>query len=125
MPLNLPVRYRGRQVEFPVLGIFGMLGVGLILFEVILTHKIGRIAGPAWVFVSILYYCWYRRSQNLPVSGSIVHDWEAWSSAKVLEEAEEFELLEQYNMALAQRDREHAPRAAQKSRVPGPPASSG
>jgi len=124
MPLNVPVRYHGRRIDFPVLGIFGMLGVGLILFEVILTHKIGRIAGPAWVVSSFLYYVWYRRSQNLPVAGSIAHDWEA-EQRKVLEEAEEFELLEQYNAALMQRDREHAPRAEQKSRPPGPPASSG
>ncbi len=34
---------------FPMLGFIGMIGVSFILFEVILTHEIGRIAGPAWV----------------------------------------------------------------------------
>ena len=121
MPLNIPISYRGRRVQFPLLGVLGMLGVGLILFEVILTHKIGRIAGPAWVAASFLYYVWYRRSQNLPVTASIAHDWEA-EQRKVLEEAEEFELLEEYNTALAQRDRERTPRSVSKS---GPPVSPG
>jgi hypothetical protein len=73
--------------------------------------------------LSFIYYVWYRRSQNLPVAGSIAHDWEA-EQRKVLEEAEEFELLEEYNTALAQRDREQAPRIAHRSRSAGPPASS-
>jgi APA family basic amino acid/polyamine antiporter len=106
MPVNLPVRVRGRRVEFPLLGVVGMLGVGLILFEVILTHKIGRIAGPAWVAVSFLYYLWFRHRQNLPLLGSVPRDWEG-EQRRVLEEAEEFESLEEYNTALAQRDREH------------------
>ena len=122
MPVNIPIRYHGRRVEFPLLGVVGMIGVGLILFEVILTHKIGRIAGPAWVVASFVYYVWYRRSQNLPVAGSVPHDWEA-EQRKVLEEAEEFELLEEYNTALAQRDREHAPRTVHRPRPPQPPGS--
>lgn len=46
VPLNLKLRYRNRRADFPLLGILGIAGVSLILFEVILTHAIGRIAGP-------------------------------------------------------------------------------
>jgi len=117
MPVNLPLRVRGRQVQFPLLGVVGMIGVGLILFEVILTHKIGRIAGPAWVAASFAYYVWFRRNQKLPVLGSLPRDWEG-EQRRVLEEAEEFESLEEYNTALAQRDRERGLRAARPAQGP-------
>ena len=65
MPLQ-PVKWKrnGRTVDVPVLGFIGMLGVMTILFEVILTHEIGRIAGPAWVLGCLVYYVWYRRQQE-------------------------------------------------------------
>src|SRR5215469_13306876 len=119
MPFNLPLRIRGRSVQFPVMGLIGMGGVALILFEVILTHKIGRIAGPAWVGISFLYYLWFRRQQKLPVLGSIAHDWEA-EQRSVLQEAEEFELLEDYNTALAQRDRLRGINAERHGHGPAP-----
>ncbi len=123
MPFNLPLRIAGRRVRFPILGVVGMLGVGMILFEVVLTHKIGRIAGPAWVAVSFIYYLWFRRSQKLPLLGSLPRDWEG-EQRKVLEEAEEFELLEQYNIALAQRDRYRRLRTVRAGQRPSSPASS-
>jgi APA family basic amino acid/polyamine antiporter len=104
MPLNLKIRFQGRQVKFPVLGVIGMLGVSLILFEVILTHEIGRIAGPAWILFCFFYYAWYRKSSGLPIFRSIPHHWER-HQMQVLESAEEFELLERYKIALAERDR--------------------
>lgn len=122
MPLNLPLRVRGRRIQFPLMGVLGMLGVGLILFEVILTHKIGRIAGPAWVAVAFLYYLWFRRRQALPMLGSIARDWEG-EQRKVLEEAEEFELLEEYNAALERRDRGRGVGPAQAGHAPPPAAS--
>ena len=104
MPLNLRWKHRGRVVDIPILAFFGFLGVSTILFEVILTHTIGRIAGPAWVLLCFLYYVWYRRSRGLPVFRSLKHDWEQ-QQMKVLESAEEYDLLERYKLALAERDR--------------------
>ncbi|MGB8657919.1 MAG: APC family permease [Candidatus Zixiibacteriota bacterium] len=104
MPLNLKVGHGGRKVDFPVLGVIGMLGVATILFEVVLTHTIGRIAGPAWVLLCLVYYAWYRKKAGLPVLGSIKHDWEA-EQIKILTSAEEYDLLEQYKLALAEKDR--------------------
>ena len=107
VPLNIKIKYKDRDVEFPIMGVLGAMGIGLILFEVILTHAIGRIAGPAWIILCFIGYAAYRRSKKMPVFGSIERDWESQQKT-VLESAEEFELLEQYKMALAERDRKEA-----------------
>jgi APA family basic amino acid/polyamine antiporter len=104
VPLNIRLRYKGRKISFPVLGIIGTLGVSTILFMVVLTHTIGRIAGPAWVGLCLVYYAWYRKKAGLPVLKSIKRDWES-EQIKVLTSAEEYDLLEQYKLALAERDK--------------------
>ena len=103
MPLNVTIKHRGEKIKFPILGVIGMLGVSLILFEVILTHTIGRIAGPVWVLACISYYIWFRRSQGLPIFKSIKHDWEK-ETIDVLTSAEEYELVEEYKQTLKERD---------------------
>jgi APA family basic amino acid/polyamine antiporter len=114
VPLNIRLRRRGQgqRVEFPVLAVFGTLGVSSILFIVILTHEIGRIAGPAWITLCFLYFAWFRRRSRLPVFRSLPRPWEKLQ-AQVLKGAEEFDLLEQYRVALAVRDAEktHPPKA--------------
>jgi APA family basic amino acid/polyamine antiporter len=97
------VKRRGETIKVPILGLFGCLGVSLILFEVVLTHTIGRIAGPVWVLACVAYYLWYRHSRGLPLFGSIKQDWEKETVA-VLTSAEEFELLETYKQTLKERD---------------------
>ncbi len=104
MPINLPISYHGRTVDFPVLGILGMLGVSTILFEVILTHDVGRIAGPGWVVITILLYLIFRRIRGLPQVGNVPRHWEE-AQKRVLKDAEEYESLEAYEAALAERDR--------------------
>lgn len=103
MPLNIPVRYRGTIVSFPVLGVIGLLGVAITWFEVILTHPLGRIAGPVWVLGCTALYFLYRRHQGLSPTGNVPRDWEA-AQKRVLTEAEEFESLEEYEAVLAERD---------------------
>lgn len=104
MPGNWKLNYKGEVVHFPVLGIVGMFGVALILFEVILTHAIGRIAGPAWVLLCFCYYAWYRKKMGYPIFKSLKRDWEK-EQLMVLSAAEEFELVEEYKSALAERDK--------------------
>jgi APA family basic amino acid/polyamine antiporter len=104
VPLNLSIKRRdGIRVEIPVLGILGIIGVGSIIFEVVLTHEIGRIAGPIWVLGWILYYTWFRKRNGLPAFSSLDHRWEE-HQMEILESAEEYDLLEQYRIALAERD---------------------
>ncbi len=102
MPFNVTLQAQeGRPaVRFPLLAVLGFLGVGTILFEVILTHAIGRIAGPAWIIVMLLVYFAYRRGEGLPLFGSLGRDWED-AQRRVLREAEEYELLSEYEAALA------------------------
>jgi APA family basic amino acid/polyamine antiporter len=107
VPLNFKVRWRGQVCEFPVLAVFGAIGVSLILFMVVLTHEIGRIAGPGWIVSCFIYYAFYRRSKKMPVFRSVPHNWEA-QQQEVLQDAEEFDLLERYRAALAARDRARA-----------------
>jgi basic amino acid/polyamine antiporter, APA family len=104
IPFNVKIKYRGRQVDLPILGFVGTAGVFFVLTEVVLTHEIGRVAGPAWVLLCFAYYAWFRRKVGLPVFRSIRRDWEVQQKA-VLESAEEYDLLEQYRIALAERDR--------------------
>ena len=86
-----------------------------ILFEVILTHEIGRIAGPAWVLACLVYYFLFRKKKGFPILGSVKHDWEA-EQKQILTSAEEFDLLEQYNIALAERDKREKRKEVEKSR---------
>ncbi|MDQ6709546.1 MAG: hypothetical protein M3Z11_03210, partial [Candidatus Dormibacteraeota bacterium] len=102
MPFNVPIQFHGRTVEFPILGIFGILGVSTILFEVILTHDVGRIAGPGWIILAVVLYMLHRSRQGLPKVGNVPRDWEA-TQRRVLLEAEEYESLEEYEEALAAR----------------------
>src|SRR5262249_2676906 len=107
MPINIPWKRKdGTTVLIPILGIIGMLGVSTIFFEVVYTHKIGRIAGPSWVILGLIYYYFFRKSQKLPFTGSLPRDWEK-EQIEVLQSAEEYDLLEQYKNALAERDKRH------------------
>ncbi len=102
MPINIALKAKddgGPQVAFPILAVIGFLGVGTILFEVILTHAIGRIAGPAWVIAMLILYYIYRRRAGLPPWRALPRDWES-QQRKTLREAEEYELLAEYEAAL-------------------------
>ena len=104
MPVNMKIKSRGNIIDFPLLGILGFIGVSFILFEVIFTHAIGRIAGPAWVIICLVYYILWRRHNKLPIFKSVKHNWEQ-EQIDVLTGAEEFDLVEAYKDALAQRDK--------------------
>ena len=77
VPLN--IRFKGKDGEtrlLPIVGVLGFLGISSILILVVLTHTIGRIAGPSWIVVGLLIYCWHRRRNNLPVGKTLKRDWE-------------------------------------------------
>jgi APA family basic amino acid/polyamine antiporter len=97
-------RKDGTIIEVPVIGFIGLVGVFSIWLTVMITHDIGRIFGPLWVFVCIAYYVIFRRRHRLPVLGNVQHDWEK-EQIDVLTGAEEYELVEQYKQALIRRDK--------------------
>ncbi len=104
-PYRVPGNIRWRGHDVPILGFVGVLSITLMLATVVFTHPLGRILGPAWVVLVILYYWWYRWRAGKPLLGNLPRDWER-AQMRILEEAEEFELLEEYRIALAYRDRE-------------------
>ncbi len=98
-------RKDGSAIQVPVIGFVGLVGVFSIWLTVMITHEIGRIFGPLWVILCIVYYIIYRKRNGLPVFGSVKHDWEK-EQVEVLTSAEEYEMVEQYKQALIQRDKE-------------------
>jgi APA family basic amino acid/polyamine antiporter len=103
MPLNIQVRFRGRLVWVPILGLLGLLGVFVFLLTVIATHDYARVVGPIWIVAAVLIYIAYRRRKGYPLFKSLPRDWET-ATKQVLKAAEEFKSLEDYEAALAERD---------------------
>jgi basic amino acid/polyamine antiporter, APA family len=99
MPLNVQIRYKGRNVWFPLLGVLGFLGVLFFLIMVLLTHQYARIVGPIWVLGAIALFAVYRRKRGLPILKTLDRDW-VTATRKVLLEAEEYRSLEEYDAAL-------------------------
>ncbi len=52
--------------------------------------------------MAFVYYVWYRKKAGYPVFKSLKRDWEK-EQIEVLTSAEEFDLLEQYKVALSQK----------------------
>src|SRR5713101_2430737 len=77
VPLNIRLRGKDGEVRLlPIVGVLGFLGISSILILVVLTHTIGRIAGPAWIVGGLLIYSWHRRRNKLPIRKSLKRNWE-------------------------------------------------
>lgn len=95
MPLDLPLRWRGKEIGFPVVAVIGFVGITAILAFTLITHDIGRVAGPAWLVVGIGLYLLYRRKKRLPLLRSRETDWKT-AQAEILRDAGELELMDEY-----------------------------
>jgi APA family basic amino acid/polyamine antiporter len=94
IPLNIPMTFRGERVKFPVVAVVGFTGIFSILVFTMITHEIGRVAGPAWLFFGLIGYLLYRRRKGLPVFGSREHDWTT-QQITILRDAGELELMDE------------------------------
>ncbi len=103
IPLNIPLTYKGERVLFPVIGVLGFIGILSILVFTIITHDLGRIAGPAWLILGFIIFVIYRRSKGLPVFGSAPHDWRH-EQIGILRDAGELELMDEYLARLKERE---------------------
>jgi len=108
VPWNVPVHWRNENFELPIVGILGLIGIFGVLVAVILTHPIGRVAGPVWILLGLLGYSIYRRRRRLPVYGSKRRDWPA-AQLEVYEESGETQLADEYRENL----RRHARKTEQ------------
>lgn len=95
IPFNIPVTVRGERAEFPIIAVIGFIGIGSILAFTLITHAIGRIAGPSWLVVGVLLYFIYRRRKNLPIFRSQKNDWRV-AQVDILRDAGELELMDEY-----------------------------
>ncbi len=93
IPGNIKIKFRGEDCDIPLLGIVGFIGIFMILIFVLLTHHIGRIAGPSWLLLGFIIYIVYRKKKGLPVFGSQKRDWQA-DQIKILRDSGELELMD-------------------------------
>ena len=113
IPWNIPMTFRGERVLFPIFGIIGLGGILAILVFVLLTHPIGRIAGPSWLILGTIGYIFYRKRKKLPLFGSQKRDWSA-AQLSILRESGELELMDE----LAEKLRVRAVAAAEAPVMP-------
>ncbi len=77
IPLNIRLHGKDGEVYYlPILGVLGFIGISSIFVLVVLTHTIGRIAGPAWIVMGLVIYVWYRRRNKLPLIKPLKRNWE-------------------------------------------------
>ncbi len=100
MPWNIPMTLFGKKGDLSLLSVIGLFGIFAILIFTLLTHPIGRIAGPLWVILGIIFYAFYRRGKQLPVFGSVDRNWVKLHE-QTLTTAGEIEMLDEYDAALA------------------------
>lgn len=103
IPLNLRFTFRGERIAFPLVAVIGFIGIFAILIFVLLTHHIGRIAGPAWLGFGIVVYAVYRLRKGLPLFGSVTRNWSR-DQVQILKNAGELELMDELVHKLKERD---------------------
>jgi basic amino acid/polyamine antiporter, APA family len=95
IPINIPMPFRGARVEFPVVAVIGFIGTTAILTFTLITHPIGRVAGPLWIVAGITLYFIYRARKGLPLFHSKKRDWRG-EQTEILRRAGELELMDEY-----------------------------
>src|SRR5579864_6754362 len=105
VPLNIKLRGKDGEARLlPIVGILGFLGISSILILVVLTHAIGRIAGPAWIILGLLIYIWHRHRKKLPITKSLNRNWEK-EQLLVYEDAGEHDLADEFRENLERKRR--------------------
>jgi APA family basic amino acid/polyamine antiporter len=104
VPWNVSIRRGEGTVDIPIVGVLGLIGILGVLVMVILTHPIGRIAGPVWIGLGLIGYMWGRKRNGLPVFGTVPRDWQTEQLA-VYEESGEHELAAEFRENIRRRDR--------------------
>jgi basic amino acid/polyamine antiporter, APA family len=114
IPVNIPMRFRHEDVEFPVVAVLGFIGIVAILVFTMITHPIGRVAGPSWIVLGMALYLLYRWRKRLPLLRSHKRDWRG-QQVEILRRAGELELMDDYISNLKASDARAAARAAESA----------
>jgi APA family basic amino acid/polyamine antiporter len=99
MPLNIDVKLGQLSGSVSVVSVIGLLGIASILVFTLITHPIGRIAGPLWVVCGAIFYAAYRLRNRRRVFASLKRDWVEHHEL-VLARAGELEMLDEYRSAV-------------------------
>jgi hypothetical protein len=75
--------------------VIGFIGMTSILTFTMITHPIGRIAGPSWLAFGVILYFIYRKRKGLPLLRSRKRDWRS-EQIEILRRAGELELMDDY-----------------------------
>lgn len=103
VPLNIKLRGKDGETHLlPIVGILGFLGISSILVMVVLTHAIGRIAGPAWIVLGLIIFFWHRHRSNLPLRKTLKRDWEK-EQLDVYKDAGEYDLADEFRENLVRK----------------------
>ena len=95
IPVNIGVTVRGERAQFPIIAVIGFIGMSAILVFTMITHPIGRIAGPSWIVFGVILYVIYRARKKLPLFRSKKRDWRN-EQIEILRRAGELELMDEY-----------------------------
>ena len=99
MPWNVPVNLGRLHGDVSIVSLIGLMGIFAILIFTLLTHPVGRIAGPSWVLLGIALYLVFRKRQGFPPFGSVKRDWTK-QHEQTLVNAGELEMLDEYRAAV-------------------------
>jgi APA family basic amino acid/polyamine antiporter len=108
VPWNVTVPGKDDVYQVPIVGVLGLLLLFAVLIMVILTNPIGRVAGPIWVVLGLVFFTVYRKLNHFPVLSSSPRDWSE-EQIRVYEESGESGLAEEYRTALRRRKRLRGP----------------
>jgi hypothetical protein len=109
IPLNIPMRFGGERVDFPVVAVIGFVGIFSILVFTLLTHPLGRILGPSWLLIGFILYLVYRYRRRLPLLRSQPRNWRQ-AQVEILRRSGELELMDDYIANLKSSDARRAGR---------------
>lgn len=70
VPGELSLKISERTLKIPIIGVFGLTGVGCLLSLTLLFHATGRVLGIVWLILGIVMYIIYRRKIGLKVISS-------------------------------------------------------
>jgi APA family basic amino acid/polyamine antiporter len=99
MPFNFPLKIGKLSGTVSAVSIIGFFGITSILVFTLITHPIGRIAGPLWVVCGAILYAVYRRRNKRKVFASLKRDW-VEHHEQILARAGELEMLDEYRTAV-------------------------
>lgn len=125
VPLNVRIGACPGQAEsIAIVGILGFLAISSILAMGVLTHAVGRVAGPTWIVFGLIIFWTYRQRSGLPLTGSTHRDWDV-EQLQVYHDAGEIEIIEEFAASPERRNWRRAARPAGLNGAPAGTASGG